>query len=99
MAGLGRIQQRFNAAIVTLLSLAGLRGMAGDTSAKNAAAHGHGHPLHAKFLRTQNVSKATGRDLLPYHGYCSGKEETARRLATKQARFGTHRGYDLGETL
>ena len=69
MAGLGRIQQRFNAAVVTLLALAGFRGLAGKKDAKDAAASGHGHPIHAKYLRTQNVMKATGRDrvALPAH--------------------------------
>ena len=50
MAGLGRIQQRFNAAVVTLLSLAGLRGMAG-TDAKEAAHKGYGHPIHRKYIK------------------------------------------------
>ncbi len=71
MAGLGRVQQRFNAAVVTLLTLAGLGRMTGR-DAKRQAAGGQGHPIHAKYLRTVNVDKATGRDLPNYLGYCSG---------------------------
>lgn len=33
---------------------------------------GESHPLHAKYLRTQNVDKATGRDQGRYPGYCHG---------------------------
>lgn len=52
MAGLGRIQQRFNAAVVAVLALAGLRGMAGaGSSAKEAASKGYGHPIHRKLLK------------------------------------------------
>lgn len=71
MAGLGRVQQRFNAAVVTLLTLAGF-GRGFGKGAKAQAATGLGHPIHAKYLRTMNVDKATGRDLSPYQGYCSG---------------------------
>ena len=81
MAGLGRIQQRFNAAVITLLSLAGLRNMAGADSQEQAA-RGYGHPLHRKYLRTQNYEKATGRepDQRKYPGFCAGEGERQRRL-------------------
>lgn len=50
MAGLGRVQQRFNAAIVTLLTLAGLKHMAGK-DAKEDAGRGFGHPVHRTVLK------------------------------------------------
>lgn len=50
MAGLGRIQQRFNAAVITVLALAGLKSL-GRSSAKDAAAKGYGHPIHRMFFR------------------------------------------------
>ena len=66
MNGLNRIQQRFNAAIITILALAGFGGQ--RQAEQHAAAQGH--PLARKYLRTMNVAKATGRDLPPYLGYC-----------------------------
>lgn len=77
MAGLGRIQQRFNAAVVAVLALAGLRNMAGAGDHQKAAAAGYGHPIHAKYLRSvYNKSART-----PYPGYCAGARETGRRAA------------------
>jgi hypothetical protein len=74
MAGLGRIQQRFNAAVVAVLALAGLRNMAGAGNAAKAAATGFGHPIHAKYLRAHPKLSKT-----PYPGYCAGAQETERR--------------------
>ena len=59
---LGRMFSRLSAAVVTVLALAGLRSLGASGSAKEAAAKGYGHPLHRKYLRTQNVGKATGRN-------------------------------------
>jgi hypothetical protein len=83
MAGLGRIQQKFNAAVITLLSLAGLRNMAAAGDASKQAAAGYGHPIHAKLLKSSNPNANTpGR---PYQGYCSGAGETARRAKRHDA--------------
>ena len=71
MAGLGRIQQRFNAAVVAVLALAGFGRMAG-TDAKKQARAGGGHPIHAKYLRTNDVAKATGRDSRPLPAFMHG---------------------------
>lgn len=78
MAGLARVQQRFHAAVVTLLALAGF-GRQRDAQVK--AGVGAGHPIHAKYLRTQDYARATGRDLAPYLGYCYGTREARRRRA------------------
>ena len=68
MAGLGRIQQRFNAAVITLLSLAGLRRMTGGADAQKQAAVGHGHPIHAKLLKSSNPKgNASGHAYTGYH--------------------------------
>lgn len=84
MAGLGRIQQKFNAAVVSILALAGLHNMAGGkaVTAAEAARKGYGHPIHAKYLHTQNIAKATGRNLRRYAGYCSGLDYRNRVGAT-----------------
>lgn len=77
MAGLGRIQQRFNQAVIGVL--AALVGFArGGNPEQRRQLEERGHPIAAKYLRTQNVAKATGRDLPPYRGFCSGAQETAR---------------------
>lgn len=70
MAGLARMQQKFNAAIVAVLALAGLRNMAGAAqSAADAARVGYGHPVHAKYLRGDPMNRNRAR--MPYAGYCS----------------------------
>ena len=79
MAGLGRVQQRFNAAVVGVLAALVSFARGGEKDAKGQASVGIGHPIHAKYLRTQNYGRATGRDLQLYPGYCSGAQETARR--------------------
>lgn len=66
MAGLARVQQRFNAAVVAVLTLAGLNRMAGNTSAAKQAAVGFGHPIHAKYLRAQKPQRHRG---YAYPGY------------------------------
>lgn len=66
MAGLGRIQQRFNAAIVgTLAALIGFaRG--GDRQATKRLLE-HGHPILAKYLKSSNPrANQSGHD---YPGY------------------------------
>lgn len=71
MAGLARVQQRFNAAVVAVLVLAGLRGIAGaNETAEGEAALGHGHPIHAKFLKRSNPR--SNRPGYPFPGYCNG---------------------------
>lgn len=70
MAGLGRMQQRFNVIVASLAALVGFSGH--RMSAVDAARSGSGHPIHRKILRSQNVAHLTGRDLAPYQGYCSG---------------------------
>jgi hypothetical protein len=76
MAGLGRIQQRFTAALTAVLALVKL---STDTKAGQRARL-EAQPLARKFMRTQNYKKATGRDLPPYPGYCSGQRERAKRV-------------------
>lgn len=49
--GMSRLQQRFNAAVATVLTLAGLHGMAGAQQTKAQAARGMGHPFHRKQLK------------------------------------------------
>lgn len=78
MAGLARMQQRFNAAVITLLSLAGLRKMAGG-GASEAVAKGYHHPIHAKYLKSSSPRANTPG--VRYAGYCSGEQEQARRWA------------------
>lgn len=81
MAGLGRVQQRFNAAVVGVLAALVSFARGGEKDAKGQAAAGTGHPIHAKYLRSQNYGRATGRGLSRYPGYCYGAQETARRAA------------------
>lgn len=84
MAGLGRVQQRFNAAVVGALAL--LVGFArqGQNEAQ-AAQWGQttGHPIHRKYLKASNPNSNTPGD--PYPGYCSGAREIERRRQ-RQAR-------------
>jgi len=76
MAGLGRVQQRFNAAIVAVLAL--LKVGAGSKK-EQARAQGAGHPILAKLIKSSSPNANTpGRE---YPGYCSGQRETARRAA------------------
>lgn len=78
MAGLGRIQQRFNAAVVMVLTLAGFGGLAGESGARKAAAGG-GQPIARKYIKSSNPRSNTPG--MRYQGYCSGRRETARRAA------------------
>jgi hypothetical protein len=77
MAGLGRVQQVFNRAIIgTLAALIGFaRGKADKQSAANLAM---GHPLLAKWLKSSNPNGNNPGSAYP--GYCSGDRETRRRL-------------------
>lgn len=98
MAGLARVQQRFNMAVVGALAALVSFARGGDKQQMIAAAtDGRGYPLARKFLRTQDYHKATGRDLPPYPGYCSGAQERARRqhqrahaIATYEMRTGNY---------
>lgn len=51
--GMGRLQQKFNAAVATVLTLAGFGGLAGQRNAAQASQGkgGHGHPMHRKLLK------------------------------------------------
>jgi hypothetical protein len=52
--GMGRLQQRFNAAVATVLTLAGYGGLAGQAKdAKQGASKGHGHPAHRTLLKSK----------------------------------------------
>lgn len=79
MAGLGRVQMRFNATVASVLALVGF-GRGYGQSAAEEARKGSGHPIHRKFLRTQNVMRATGRDKGDFLGYCAGRKERNRRV-------------------
>lgn len=79
MAGLGRVQMRFNATVASVLALVGF-GRSYGHNAADEALQGSGHPIHRKFLRTQNVSRATGRDKGDFLGYCAGRKERMRRV-------------------
>ena len=69
--GLGRMQQRFNAAVVTVLALAGLRGMAGTAeTAKDTAAKGFGHPLHRKLIKGK-IDGCPAELHLTHRAHCS----------------------------
>jgi hypothetical protein len=78
MAGLGRVQQLFNRAVLgTIATLIGFaRG--GRSAAESLVGNKHGgHPLLAKLIKHNPPNaNAPGRD---YPGYCSGQQETARR--------------------
>ena len=76
MAGLGRVQQIFNRAV--LGTLAALIGFARGSDAKQAEALAtKGHPILAKLLKSSNPNANTpGR---AYPGYCSGNRETGWR--------------------
>lgn len=73
MAGLGRSQGSkysvFGAVVAAVL------GFFGGTRQQQEQMIAKGHPILAKYLRTQNPKKATGRDQAPYQGYCSGFQE------------------------
>ena len=75
MAGLGRIQQRFNAAV--LGTLAALIGFARGDKQASERLQTIGHPILAKLLKSSNPnSNRRGYD---YPGYCAGARETERR--------------------
>ncbi len=75
MAGLGRIQQRFNAALVTVLALAGFGTQHANT--RDMLTAQKGHPLAAKYVKSSNPRANTpGRR---YRGYCNGQAEIRRR--------------------
>lgn len=76
---------RFAAAVLAVKTLLGLAAL--DKQVKRAGGQVQkGVPILAKYLRTLDVDKATGRDMRRYPGYCSGAQETERRL--KRAHFG-----------
>ena len=86
MAGLGRIQQVFNKAVLgTLAAVIGFARGGREEAKRLAGTGGHGHPLLAKYLKCSNPRANTpGRD---YPGYCSGVKETARRRYQQYPKF------------
>lgn len=85
MAGLGRIQQRFNAAIVgTLAALVGFARGGSSEAAEEAAAAGSGHPLHRKLITRSNPRGNTpGYD---FPGYCAGLRYNANGNGKRRVR-------------
>ena len=81
MAGLGRVQQIFNRAILgTITALIGFaRG--GHEEAKRLTSGG-GHPLLAKYLTSSNPRANTPG--YAYPGYCAGARETERRYRQRR---------------
>lgn len=78
MAGLGRIQQTFNKAIVgTLAALIGFARGGREEAKRLAGNGGHGHPLLAKYLKSSNPNANTPGQKYP--GYCAGRQEVERR--------------------
>lgn len=66
MAGLGRVQQKFNAAVVSVMALLATQR---KDAAKQSVIH-QGLPLARKYAYSQDYEKATGRDRLrSYAGY------------------------------
>lgn len=94
MAGLGRVQMRFNATVASVLALVGF-GRGYGRSAAEEARKGSGHPIHRKFLRSQNVEKVTGRGSEAYAGYCAGHREQSRRVV----RLMKAAGVDLNDAI
>jgi len=78
MAGLGRVQQKFNAAVMAVMALLATQR---KDSARQSVIH-MGQPLARKYARCQNYEKATGRNLRRYPGYCSGLDYRKRKGAT-----------------
>lgn len=81
MAGLGRIQQRFNAAVVgALAALVAFARQGGDSAAAQTQARGGvGHPIHAKYLRPSDPARVRTRYAGKDYSYCMGVGETLRR--------------------
>lgn len=91
MAGLGRIQQIFNRAVLgTLATLIGFaRG--GRQEAQQLAQKGH--PLLAKFIKSNAPNANTPGTR--YLGYCYGAAETSRRQRQIARGFlNTHNGLE-----
>lgn len=80
MAGLGRIQQRFNAALVAVLALAGFGGRQATTRELLTQS---GVPLSKKYIKSSNPKGNTPGQ--QYLGYCSGVQEQERRQAQIEA--------------
>lgn len=93
MAGLGRIQQRFNLALVG--ALAALIGFARGGKGVEAAATDRGSkgfPLARKYVRAdpREVRTMYRVDQAGYR-YCMGKQERARRLRQLASNTSLHR--------
>ena len=73
MAGLGRSQGSKYGVVGAVV--AAVLGFFGGTRQQQKQLIAKGHPILAKYLRTQNPMRATGRDQAPYRGYCSGFQE------------------------
>lgn len=77
MAGLGRIQQRFNLAVLTPIAL--LLGWAGRQQGLDESQPiVSGHPILAKYTKSSNPNRNTRGS--EYPGYCAGQREAARRV-------------------
>jgi hypothetical protein len=78
MAGLGRVQQMFNRAVLgTLATLIGFARGGREEAKRLQGNGGHGHPLLAKYLKSSNPNANT--PWTEYPGYCAGAQETERR--------------------
>lgn len=73
MAGLGRSQGSKYGVVGAVV--AAILGFFGGTRQQQKELIAKGHPILAKYLRTTDPMKATGRDQAPYAGYCSGFQE------------------------
>lgn len=76
MAGLGRVQQRFNTAVLGVVAALISFARGGDRQATAQMAT-KGHPILAKYLKSSNPN--SNRRGVEYPGYCAGERETQRR--------------------
>lgn len=77
MAGLGRIQQTFNKAIVgTIAALIGFARGGREEAKRLAGNGGHGHPLLAKYLKSSNPRANEPGYAYPGYGHKPGKGAT-----------------------
>ncbi len=81
--GLGRVQQRFNAAVAALKALVGRKGTFSEGQAEDrAVASGKGQPLAAKYLRSSNPAEVRSK-YAPHQGE---RERAIRRERVRQER-------------
>lgn len=72
MAGLGRVQQKFNAAVMAVMALLATQR---KDSARQSVIH-MGQPLACKYARSQKPAEVR---TIYSRKFCSGKQEIARR--------------------